>query len=90
MAKRPRKPAAGKTAPAASSAPQETAAPPTGTVASDAAPEGELTRVLVASVSARGRRRAGQRFGAEPAELHVSDETLALLEGDPELIVKRD
>lgn len=51
--------------------------------------EGELTRVLVASVSLNGRRRAGQGFGPEPVELQVSDATLELLEADPQLIVKR-
>ena len=54
------------------------------------APSGDRTRVLVSSVSPQGRRRAGQAFGRDPVELHVSDATLALLEGDPQLIVQRD
>ena len=51
-------------------------------------PDGELTRVLVASVSPKGRRRIGQAFGPEPTELFVSDATLERLRADPQLIVK--
>lgn len=60
--------------------PEETVQPPV--------VEGELTRVSVRSVSPKGRRRAGQAFGPEPLELHVSAATLELLRGDPLLSVE--
>jgi hypothetical protein len=68
-----------KAGPEGGTQPEETLRPPVA---------GPLTRALVVSVSRNGRRRAGQAFGPEPVELHVSDATLELLRGDPQLIVK--
>lgn len=76
-------------APAGAPAPPAAATPGVGAEPAPPAPAGGLTRVLVASKSPQGRRRAGQAFGPEPLELTVSDATLQLLEGDPQLIVKR-
>ena len=52
-------------------------------------PDDGLLDVKVASASPQGRRRAGFGFGPEPVALRVSEEVLAQLEGDPQLIVKR-
>lgn len=65
-----------ETAPVAASPPSE---PPTGV----------LVEIAVASISAQGRRRAGRGFTREPVHLSVSEATLALLEGDPQLVVTR-
>jgi hypothetical protein len=95
MAKRTTKakaaaPAAAPIADAGPSATAPTPAPATPPAATrDEAPSGDLTRVMVASLDPKGRRRAGQSFGPEPVELHVTDATLELLEGDPQLVVKR-
>ena len=51
-------------------------------------PAGGLTRVLVTSVSPKGRRRVGQAFTTDPTELRVSDATLEQLRNDPLLVVK--
>jgi hypothetical protein len=47
-----------------------------------------VTRITVKGPSA-GRWRAGRKFGAEPVEIllaDLSDEQLAALQGDPDLI----
>lgn len=93
MAKRPTTAKAAAAGATASAAPAAAPAPSTTTDTSSAdtgasEPSGSLIKVTVRSVSASGRRRAGQAFGPEPVELNVSEATLEQLQGDPQLLVE--
>lgn len=47
----------------------------------------KLTKITVRGLRGKTRWRAGEKFGEEPREVEVTEDQLAAIKADPELVI---